>query len=70
MEDSPCEERVRLSRALESAIQEWSEAKEYQDRALRENDDPGPYGEAIAGAQRAVRVAEKAVDQHRKEHGC
>ena len=58
------------SRAIENAVQEVSEAKEHQDRALRENDDPGPYGEAVAAAQRAVRVAEKALDHHRKEHGC
>jgi hypothetical protein len=70
VEDSACEETVRLSRALESAIQEWSEAKDHEDRAFRENVDPGSYGHAVTAAQRAVRVAEKALNQHRKEHGC
>ena len=68
METPPCEERIRLSQVLENAIREVFEAKAFQDRALRENDDPRPYGEAVALAERAMCEAVKTLEEHRKTH--
>jgi len=70
VENPDCEDRIRLSQALENANREVFEAKAFQDRALRENDDPRPYGEAVALAERAMREAVNTLEQHRKDHRC
>jgi hypothetical protein len=70
MENPPCEERIRLSQAFENAIREVFETRSFLDRALRENEDPRPYTDAVALAERAAHEFETSLDRHRKEHGC
>ncbi len=65
-----CAERLKLSDMVVKAVQRNYTAKAAHDHAVRNNKDATPLTAELAAAQQAESSALKALDKHRKEHGC
>jgi hypothetical protein len=69
-EPVPCAERSRFSEAVATAINKLYWAKAEHDRAIKEKRDAKPYAFLLTRARIDERHAVKALEQHRKQHGC
>jgi len=65
-----CEEKNRLSLEVTRAAQHSYAAKADFDRATDTKEDKILLSTALAIARQVERDAVRALDQHKKEHGC
>ena len=70
MPDDLCPARIRLSDVVARAIQAIYRAKSEYAQAVKNRQDLAPLKLPLAEARLAKRDAVKALDAHRKEHGC
>jgi hypothetical protein len=67
---SMCPERLKLSDVVTKAVAQSYAAKDAHDRAVKSKKDAAPFATDLAAARKAESEAVRALDQHRKEHGC
>ena len=70
MQEQQCAEQARLSIAMRIAVQAVFVAKAEYNMAAKELRDTARYAALLADVRAAEDRAVKALDQHRKEHGC
>jgi hypothetical protein len=66
--EARCPENRRLAEDVVTAVSEVYTAKASEDQAKKSNEDLSPHALVMAWAQE--RRAVKALDAHKKEHGC
>jgi hypothetical protein len=69
-EPTHCAEREWLARQVARKVQDVYNAKADFDRACKSKSDTNPFVLPLADARREERLTIKALEAHRKEHGC
>jgi hypothetical protein len=65
-----CPERLQLSDIVTKPVQKNYAAKDANDRAVKNKKDVVPLAAELAAVRKAESDAVRALDKHRKEHGC
>jgi hypothetical protein len=65
-----CPVRIKLSDVVAKAVEEVYSAKADADRAVRDKKNHAAASVRLSDARQTELEAVRALEQHRKEHGC